>query len=257
MSPIELRNVSLSRNNNLVLQNIDLAIPAGEWTSIVGPNGAGKSTLVQALAGLLPYEGSIQIGGAELRSIAIKARAQHIAWLEQATSITDGLDFGLRVYDIAMLGRLPHQNWLSIPSGEDCSIVEDAMRQTDVWDLRERFFSQLSGGERQRVLLARLFAAQTSILLMDEPIANLDPPHQADWLKWQTALSNQGKTSITVLHEIQFALEAENLILLGKKGVHHQGKSDDPLTHQALIDLFDGRIELMKLGKRWVALARQ
>jgi iron complex transport system ATP-binding protein len=256
MSSIELRNVSLSRNSTVVLQNIDLAIPGGEWTSIVGPNGAGKSTLVQALAGLLPYEGSIQIGGAELRSIAIKARAQHIAWLEQASSVPDGLDFGLRVYDIAMLGRLPHQNWLSIPSAEDHRVVEQAMRQTAVWDLRERFFSQLSGGERQRVLLARLFAAQAAILLMDEPIANLDPPHQADWLQWQSTLSDQGKTSITVLHEIQFALQAENLILLGKKGVHHQGKSDDPLTHQALIDLFDGRIELAKLDNHWVALAR-
>lgn len=256
MSPIELRNVSLSRDDTVVLQNIDLTIPGGEWTSIVGPNGAGKSTLVQAFAGLLPYEGSIQIGGTELRSIAMKARAQEIAWLEQATSIPDGLDFGLRVYDIAMLGRLPHQSWISIPSEEDCGIVERAMRQTDVWGLRERFFNQLSGGERQRVLLARLFAVQAGIFLMDEPIANLDPPHQADWLKWQSALSNQGKTSITVLHEIQFALQAENLILLGKKGVHHQGKSNDPLTHQALIDLFDGRIELTKLGKRWVALAR-
>jgi ABC-type cobalamin/Fe3+-siderophores transport system ATPase subunit len=256
MSQIELRNVSLSRNNTVVLQNIDLIIPGGEWTSIVGPNGAGKSTLVQALAGLLPYEGSIQIGGTELHSIAIKTRAQQIAWLEQATATPDSLDFGLRVYDIAMLGRLPHQNWLSIPSAEDHLVVEEAMRQTAVWDLRERFFNQLSGGERQRVLLARLFAVQAGILLMDEPIANLDPPHQADWLKWQTALSDQGKTSITVLHEIQFALQAENLILLGKKGVHYQGKSDDPLTHQALIDLFDGRIELTKLGKRWVALAR-
>ena len=256
MNQIELRNVSLSRNNTVILQNINLTIPGGEWTSIVGPNGAGKSTLVQALAGLLPYEGSIQIGGAELHSIAIKRRAQQIAWLEQATSIPDGLDFGLRVYDIAMLGRLPHQNWLSIPSTQDRLMVEQAMRQTGVWNLRERFFSQLSGGERQRVLLARLFAVQADILLMDEPIANLDPPHQADWLQWQSALSDQDKTSITVLHEIPFALQADNLILLGNKGLHHQGKSDDPLTHQALIDLFDGRIELAKLGNRWVALAR-
>ena len=256
MSPIALRDVSLSRNNTVVLQNIDLAIPGGEWTSIVGPNGAGKSTLLQALAGLLPYTGSIQIGGVELHSITTKARAQQIAWLEQATATSDNLDIGLRVYDIAMLGRLPHQNWLSIASAEDHLVVEQAMRKTAVWDLRERFFSQLSGGERQRVLLARLFATQANILLMDEPIANLDPPHQADWLQWQTTLSDQGKTSITVLHEIQFALQAENLILLGKKGVYHQGKSDDPLTHQALIDLFDGRIELTKLGKRWVALTR-
>jgi len=256
MSQIKLRNASLSRNNKVILQNINLDIAQGEWTSIVGPNGAGKSTLLQALAGLLPYEGSIQVEGAELCSIAVKARAQKIAWLEQTSTISDGLDFGLRVCDIAMLGRLSHQNWLSVPSSQDHILVEQAMRQTGVWDLRERFFNSLSGGERQRVLLARLFTVQAPILLMDEPIANLDPPHQADWLQWQKALSDQGKTNITVLHEIQFALQADNLILLGNKGLHHQGKSDDPLTHQALIDLFDGRIELTKLGKHWVALAR-
>ena len=96
MSQIVLRNVSLSRNNAVILQNIDLIIPEGEWTSIVGPNGAGKSTLVQALAGLLSYEGSIRIGGVELHSIAIKTRAQQIAWLEQATATPDSLDFGLQ-----------------------------------------------------------------------------------------------------------------------------------------------------------------
>lgn len=256
MSQIQLRNVSLSRNNKVILQNINLDIAQGEWTSIVGPNGAGKSTLLQALAGLLPYEGSIQVGGVELRSLTTKIRAQQIAWLEQASTIPDGLDFGLRVYDIAMLGRLPHQNWLSVPSGQDHVLVEQAMCQTGVWDLRERFFNQLSGGERQRVLLARLFAVHAPILLMDEPIANLDPPHQADWLQSQTALSTLGKTSITVLHEVQLALQADNLILLGFGGVHYQGKSDDPLTHQALIDLFDGRIKLAKLGDRWVSLAR-
>lgn len=256
MSQLQLRNVSLSRNNKVILQNISLDIAQGEWTSIVGPNGAGKSTLLQALAGLLPYEGSIQVDGVELRSLATRARAQQIAWLEQASTIPDGLDFGLRVYDIAMLGRLPHQNWLSVPNSQDHVLVEQAMRQTEVWDLRERFFNQLSGGERQRVLLARLFAVHAPILLMDEPIANLDPPHQADWLQWQTALSIQGKTSITVLHEVQLALQADKLILLGFDGVHYQGKSDDPLTHQALIDLFDGRIELVKIGDRWVSLTR-
>jgi iron complex transport system ATP-binding protein len=256
MSQIQLHNVSLSRNSKPILHKLNLAIAKGEWTSVVGPNGAGKSTLVQALAGLIPYAGSITLGGAELSAIRSKARAQQIAWLEQATTLPDGMDSGPRVYDIAMLGRLPHQNWLYIPSDQDHAVVECALRQTAAWDLRERFFNQLSGGERQRVLLARLFAVQAATLLMDEPIANLDPPHQADWLRWQKALSAEGKTSITVLHEIQFALEADHLLLLRDGGLFYQGRSDDPLTHKALIDLFNGRIELAKVDERWAVLAR-
>lgn len=256
MSQIQLHNASLSRNSKPILHKLNLTIAKGEWTSIVGPNGAGKSTLLQALAGLMPYSGSITLGGAELSAIPSKARAQQIAWLEQATTLPDGMDSGPRVYDIAMLGRLPHQNWLSIPSAQDHAVVEHALRQTAAWDLRERFFNQLSGGERQRVLLARLFAVQAGTFLMDEPIANLDPPHQADWLRWQKALSAEGKTSITVLHEIQFALEADLLLLLRDGGLFYQGRSDDPLTHKALIDLFNGRIELVKVDQRWAVLAR-
>lgn len=256
MSHIQLHNVSLSRNSKPIVHKLNLTIAKGEWTSIVGPNGAGKSTLLQALAGLMPYTGSITLGGAELSAISSKARAQQIAWLEQATTLPDGMDSGPRVYDIAMLGRLPHQNWLSIPSAQDHTVVEHALRQTAAWDLRERFFNQLSGGERQRVLLARLFAVQAGTLLMDEPIANLDPPHQADWLRWQKALSAEGKTSITVLHEIQFALEADHLVLLRDGDLFYQGRSDDPLTHKALIDLFNGRIELAKVDQRWAVLAR-
>jgi iron complex transport system ATP-binding protein len=128
------------------------------------------------------------------------------------------------------------------------------LQQTDAWHLRHRPLQQLSGGELQRVLLARLLAVDSDILLMDEPLANLDPPHQADFLKWQDNLLAEGKTLVTVLHEIHFALRADYLVMLNKGKVHFQGSSQDPKTHQALIALFDSRIRLEKLGDDWVAL---
>jgi iron complex transport system ATP-binding protein len=89
---------------------------------------------------------------------------------------------------------------------------------------------------------------------MDEPLSHLDPPHQADFLQWQSHLLAQGRTVVTALHEIHFALRADHLIMLDKGKLHFQGSSQDPRTHQALIGLFDGRIRLEKLGNDWVAL---
>ena len=105
-----------------------------------------------------------------------------------------------------MLGRLPHQAWLAAPSAADHAAVEQALRATQAWDWRGRPLSQLSGGERQRVLLARALAVQAQVLLMDEPLANLDPPHQADWLRLVREQVAAGQTVVSVLHEISLAL---------------------------------------------------
>ena len=237
-----------------IISELNLDIPQGKWTSIVGPNGAGKSSLLQAITGLLKWDGSITIDDVNISSFTKKDLAKKIAWLDQASNTSDEFGDSLSVYDTVMLGRLPHQGWLHLPSKTDQIMVEQALQQTDVWHLRQRPLQQLSGGERQRVLLARLLAVGSDILLMDEPLANLDPPHQADFLKWQGDLLAQGKTLVTVLHEIHFALRADHVIMLNRGKLHFQGSSQDPATHQALISLFDGRIHLEKLGGDWVAL---
>jgi iron complex transport system ATP-binding protein len=237
-----------------ILSDLNIDIPQGKWTSVIGPNGAGKSSLLQAIAGLLMWDGSITIDGVDLSAFTSKELAKKMAWLDQGSSTPDELGDSLSVYEVVMLGRLPHQGWLHLPSESDHLFVEQALKQSDAWHLRQRPLQQLSGGERQRVLLARLLAVGSDILLMDEPLANLDPPHQADFLKWQVNLLEQGKTLVTVLHEIHFALRADHVIMLNKGKLHFQGSSQDPATHQALIALFGGRIRLEKLGGDWIAL---
>jgi iron complex transport system ATP-binding protein len=247
-------NLTVYRGPCAILNNIDLDIPQGKWTSIIGPNGAGKSSLLQAMAGLLPYTGSIEINGQALSAFSRKDLAKTIAWLDQGATHSNELGDTISVYDTVMLGRLPHQGWLHLPSIEDHATVEAALKQTDSWNLRHRPIHLLSGGERQRALLARLLAVNAQILLMDEPLANLDPPHQADFLQWQDSLLAEGKTLVTVLHEIHFALRADHLVMLNHGKLHFQGSSKDPKTHRALIELFQGRIRLEKLGNDWVAL---
>ena len=251
---MKTRQLSIYRGPCVILYDLNLTIPQNQWTSIIGPNGAGKSSLLQAMAGLLKYTGSLELNGVELSTLTGKDLSKELAWLDQGASQSEEFGAALSVYDTVMLGRLPHQGWLHLPSEADHITVEKVLQQTDAWYLRHRPLQQLSGGERQRVLLARLLAVDSDILLMDEPLANLDPPHQADFLKWQDNLLAEGKTLVTVLHEIHFALRADYLVMLNKGKVHFQGSSQDPKTHQALIALFDGRIRLEKLGNDWVAL---
>ena len=236
--------------NTQVLNGIDLALPSGRWTSIVGPNGAGKSTLLKALAGLLPHTGTVSLLGQPLATLPGRVRAQQLAWLGQNESTGEDLT----VWDVAMLGRLPHQAWLAAPSVADHAAVEQALRATQAWDWRARSLGQLSGGERQRVLLARALAVQAQVLLMDEPLANLDPPHQADWLRVVRDLIGQGKTVVSVLHEISFALHADQMVIMAQGRITHQGQCADPVTHRALEAVFDHRITIHPLAGQWLAL---
>ena len=247
--------ISASIGNRLILQGIDLQLPAGRWTSIVGPNGAGKSTLLKVLAGLLPgasVQGEVQLLGRPLAQIPARERARQLAWLGQNEGSADDLSS----YDVAMLGRLPHQAWLASPSAADHAAVEQALRTTQAWDWRHRPLSQLSGGERQRVLLARALAVQAQVLLMDEPLANLDPPHQADWLGMVREQVAAGRTVVSVLHEISLALHADELVILSQGRVAWQGACADAATHRALEQVFDQRIAIHPLAGQWVALPK-
>ena len=236
-----------------VISNLTIDIPKGKWTSIVGPNGAGKSSLLQGIADILPITGSITIDNVNLQDVDRKARAKTIAWLAQNNDAAEEFS-ELTVYDTVMLGRIPHQGWLHLPSSLDHEVVQESLFKTHTQSLASRFLHELSGGEKQRVLLARLLAVQSDILLMDEPLANLDPPHQADWLIWQKELLAQRKTIVTVLHEIQYALKADHLVMIRQGKLHFEGASKDLATHEALVTLFEGRIRLEKLGNDWVCL---
>ncbi|MFZ3128393.1 MAG: ABC transporter ATP-binding protein, partial [Rhodoferax sp.] len=102
----------------------------------------------------------------------------------------------------------------------------------------------------------RALAVQAQVLLMDEPLANLDPPHQADWLAVVQALVAQGTTVVSVLHEISMALHADRIVVMQQGRVTHQGATSDTASHQALVDVFDQRITIHSIDGQWVALPR-
>ncbi len=207
---VSLGSHQAAQGDHEVLRGIDLSLPQGKWTSIVGPNGAGKSTLLKALTGLLPFSGQVFLFDQDVLALSPQQRAQQLSWLGQNEVASDDL----RVWDVVMLGRLPHQAWMAAPSANDVQVVEVALKATQAWDWRERSLGQLSGGERQRVLLARAMAVQAPVMLMDEPLANLDPPHQVDWLEQVRCLTAQNTTVVSVLHEVGMALHADEMVVM-------------------------------------------
>ncbi|MCU4119220.1 ABC transporter ATP-binding protein [Variovorax sp. N23] len=252
---LQAEGVYATLGQTVVLHGIDLALPAGRWSAIVGPNGAGKSTLLRVMAGLLAHEGAVRLFGESLARLPGRARAQRLAWLGQGGAGEGSAD-DLLVYDVAMLGRLPHQRWLAAPSAADHAAVERALRSTQAWDWRERPLGQLSGGERQRVLLARALAVEAEVLLMDEPLANLDPPHQADWMHTVRALVAEGRTVVSVLHELSMALAADTVAVMAEGRLLHHGEAAAAATHQALERVFDNRIAVHRVANQWIALPR-
>ncbi|MDR2331334.1 MAG: ABC transporter ATP-binding protein [Comamonas sp.] len=248
-------NIHAAVHARPILQGVNAQFAQGRWTSIVGPNGAGKSSLLKVLGGLWPaaqLQGDVALLGKDLQRWPRKQRAQALAWLGQGEVVTQELT----VMDVAMLGRLPHQPWFAAPSSEDHALVEQCLRAAHAWDWRHRPVAELSGGERQRVLLARAMAVQAPVLLMDEPLANLDPPHQTDWVDSMRALTAQGTTVVSVLHEISVALLADHMLVLQAGRVLHQGRCDDPATHAALEAVFDHRIQVRAIDGVWMALPR-
>ena len=249
---LETQQLSASLGGRRVLKDIELKIKPGRWTCVVGPNGAGKSSLLKALAGLLPCSGQVLWLGQPLASLNRQQRALQLSWLGQGE--LSSLD--LRVWDVAMLGRLPHQNWLSAPTRHDEQMVEAALKASQAWDWRERTLGELSGGERQRVLLARAMAGNAPVMLMDEPLSNLDPPHQVDWLEQVHCLLAQGTTVVSVLHEIGMALHADDIVVMRDGQVVHHGAGQDAATHAAIEAVFDQRIRVCALDGQWVVLPR-
>jgi iron complex transport system ATP-binding protein len=241
---------SASIGKHQILHPIDLQLNAGRWVAVVGPNGAGKSTLLRVLAGLLPCVGQVDLLGRPLHDWPARQRATRLAWLGQAEGGSDDL----RAWDVVMLGRLPHRAWLAAPTAEDRAAVEQALHAAQAGDLRQRPLGELSGGERQRVLLARALAVQAPVLLMDEPLAHLDPPHQADWIATVRQLAATGTLVVSVLHELSVALQADELVVVREGRVSHHGPCASASTHLALAAAFDHRIAVHPVQGQWVAL---
>lgn len=210
MVALSADRLSVRRAGRVVVDDVSFSAEGGALIGIVGPNGAGKSTLVQALLGLVPATGDILLDGVPLAERSRREIARTVAYLPQGQS----LHWPLSVERLVALGRLPHLAPLSRISQQDRDAIARAMAAADVTTLAARVATEISGGERARVLLARALAVEAPALIVDEPLASLDPAHQIAVMDILRAEAARGVLVIAVLHDLGLAARYCDRILV-------------------------------------------
>lgn len=237
-----VKHLTLDRDQSPVLSDVDLSIVPGELVGLLGPNGVGKSSLLAAMAGELAWvTGTVQIDGLNLEQLSALAQAQRRAVVTQQAN----LNFDLRVRDVLNMGAYPY------PQVNQSLLDQWLMRAlslADLLSLQECLYTELSGGEQQRVQLARAlvqcFAIEhhngVAYLLLDEPLANLDPRHQVQFMQVLEQLVCSAQIGVLiVVHDLNVAARyCHRLVLLSEGRVTADGLPSDVLTPAALKQAF-------------------
>ena len=236
MVTIRIDTASVRLGRRLVVDEVSTAFEGGSLVGIIGPNGAGKSTLARAMLGLLPLSGGhIAVDGQDIATIDRRVLARAVAYLSQGQT----LHWPLAVERVVALGRLPHLAPLSRLDPADAAAIDRAIERADIGHLRGRIATELSGGERARVLLARALAVEASALVVDEPLAALDPGHQLEVMDLLRVQAQAGTLVVAILHDLTLAARyCDRLLLLDRGGLVADGAPADVLTEKRLASVY-------------------
>ena len=204
----------------------------GELIAMIGQNGIGKSTLLRTITGLqAAIGGSVIINAKPINSYSRTEFAQHVGYISTEQVRVNNM----KVYDMVALGRFPHTDWLGKLTGMDHDIIEDAIEKVGMQIFRERYINELSDGERQRVMIARVLAQDTDLLVMDEPTAFLDIKSKYEIVHLLHDLSGKrGKTIIFSTHDLNIAVSEADKIWLMLNDSFKDGAPEDLIIRRRL-----------------------
>jgi iron complex transport system ATP-binding protein len=240
---LDLRRISIALGGANVVDGFSAEVAQGEWVALIGPNGAGKTTLVRAIAGLVSYEGQIEIQGDDARTLSRRELARRVALVPQVPL----LPASTTVREYVLLGRTPFVSYLGKERRSDHEAAEAALGQLDLHALAQRRLDSLSGGERQRATLARALAQEAPLLLVDEPTASLDVGRQQQVLELVDVLrTERGLTVFSTMHDLTLAGQyADRLLLLDRGHLVAGGPAADVLTGSLIAEHYGARVDVV------------
>ncbi|RRV09588.1 iron-dicitrate ABC transporter ATP-binding subunit [Pseudomonas sp. v388] len=244
MSILQARHLDIGYGATRIVQDLSFSPPPGKVTALIGPNGCGKSTLLKTFARILiPQAGSLTLDEKPYARLSARELACKVAFLPQVLPIPEGVT----VRQLVAYGRSPHNSLWGRLSGADRTCVDQALQRMELDTLAERPLSDLSGGQRQRAWLAMILAQDAAIVLLDEPTTYLDISHQVELLDLMRQLSAEGKTVVTVLHDINQACRyADHLAVMQAGRLVASGAPGDVLDAELVCRVFDVQVQILR-----------
>lgn len=232
---LSIENINVFYGKERVLSDVSTQFEAGKFHALIGPNGSGKSTLLKAIAGLLPVEAG-RLEGLDPQI----SKSKQISYLPQNRMA----HAQMTIKDIVALGREPHRRPFKGLSEIDKAAIDNAILKTDISDLKDKKYGTLSGGQQARVLLARVIAVEAPIIIVDEPVAALDPYYQLSILQCLKDEARKGRMIIAALHNLSLARQfSDSLHVLHKGRLVTSGPPEACLSENIMRDVFRIKIE--------------
>jgi iron complex transport system ATP-binding protein len=235
MDILVMEKIYFSYNEKPFLKGLDFAVSESEIVALLGPNGSGKSTILKLASGILrPKKGSIRLWNKDIFSYAGKDRAKLISYLPQV------LDFSLpfTVEELVSMGLYPYDI-------EPQLTLEDAMAMVGLLESKDTLITELSGGERRRAFLAMTLLQGAGLLLLDEPMANLDIKYQIELIKLLKELRDtKGISMVMALHDINMVHHFDRVYVLKHGTVVASGRPVDVVTERLLREVYEVEIKI-------------
>lgn len=247
-SAIELTQVQVQFGKRILLQDLSLNIQQGEFITILGPNGAGKSTLLKLLLGLLkPTAGVVRVLGK-----APRRGNREIGYAPQHRALE--ADLALRARDVVGFG-LDGDRWgIGFPNRRRSALIEQALAEVNALPFADAPIGQLSGGEQQRLLIAQALLTNPRLLLLDEPLANLDITRGQEIVALVARVCRaRGVTVVLVSHDVNPLLPVVDRVLYIANGQSAIGTPAEVITSATLSQLYNSQVEVVQaLGRLFV-----
>ncbi|GAB3226040.1 metal ABC transporter ATP-binding protein [Algoriphagus aestuariicola] len=236
---LEIHDLTVSYDQNPVLWNVDLSLPAGNLVGILGPNGAGKSTLIKAIMGLIPpTSGFVKIFDKPLNDV--RAR---ISYVPQRESVD--WNFPASVLDVVMMGTYGKLGLFRRPGKKEKELAMQSLEQVGMAGFSKRQISELSGGQQQRVFIARALAQEADLYLMDEPFAGVDMATETAIFQLLRDMTTSGKTVIVVHHDIHSAMNFFDWLIMLNLHLVASGPKESVMNEEMLRKTYGGKLNLL------------